>query len=92
MLTLMTGMRERQDDEGSGLSALMVTLTNSQRTQFHLLLQNWLSTDDNGYILLPNDFCQELGSAATFYGKVLISAYLQFGFQLKLVHQANAIM
>lgn len=26
MLTLMTGMRERQDDEGSGLSVFMFTL------------------------------------------------------------------
>lgn len=31
ILTLMTGMRERQEDEGSGLSAFMFTLEN-QRT------------------------------------------------------------
>ena len=32
MLTLMTGIRERQDDVGSGLSALMFTLEKKQRT------------------------------------------------------------
>lgn len=36
MLTLMTGMRERQDDVGSGLSALMFTLHGDQR---HLVFQ-----------------------------------------------------
>lgn len=32
MLTLMTGMRERHDDEGSGLSALMFTLKEDHET------------------------------------------------------------
>lgn len=32
MFTLMTGMRERQDDDGSGLSALMFTLKEGQKT------------------------------------------------------------
>lgn len=32
MLTLMTGMSERHEDAGSGLSALMFTLYHNQRT------------------------------------------------------------
>lgn len=32
MLTLMTGMRERHDEVGSGLSALMFTLYEDQKT------------------------------------------------------------
>lgn len=40
MLTLMTGMRERQDDVGSGLSALMFTLKKGpQDIQLHYSLE-----------------------------------------------------
>lgn len=35
MLTLMTGMRERQDDAGSGLSALIFTLHREGQTVSH---------------------------------------------------------
>lgn len=59
MLTLMTGMRERQDDEGSGLSAFMFTLkTKSEDMTVNLLhyIYSYFnkygeSTDDNSYML-----------------------------------------
>lgn len=51
MLTLITGMRERQDDVGSGLSALMFTLQEDRETlQLHTPSVNWHAsegTDDS---------------------------------------------
>ena len=59
MLTLMTGMRERQDDDGSGLSAFMLTLKpKSEDITVNLLHYNYRyfnkygwSTDANIYML-----------------------------------------
>lgn len=38
MFTLMTGMRERHDDVGSGFSALMVTLKQDQKSLYLIVL------------------------------------------------------
>lgn len=48
MLTLMTGMRERQDDEGSGLSALMFTLT-TKSEELIVNLLNYIYSYFNKY-------------------------------------------
>lgn len=72
MLTLMTGMRERQDDEGSGVSAFMLTLkTKSVDITVYLLhyIYSYFnkygeSTDDNCFMLanVSKNFFPELRS------------------------------